>query len=207
MLARGESNFTGSPKNRTHNINVGSKKFNGILVKPGEEFSFNKLLGPVDASSGYLPELVIKKGTLVPEYGGGLCQVSTTLFRAAVLAGLPILERHPHALPVHYYNPQGFDATIYPGVSDLRFKNDTPGYILIQSEITGSQMNFEIYGTNDGRKVTLDGPNQYDIKPNGSLKAILTRTILYPDGTEKKDVFQSSYKAPGSFPVVTNPLE
>ncbi|MBI2062702.1 MAG: VanW family protein [Candidatus Yanofskybacteria bacterium] len=207
LLARGESNFAGSPKSRVHNITVGSKKFTGIVVKSGEEFSFNKLLGSVDASSGYLPELVIKKGALIPEYGGGLCQVSTTLFRAATLAGLSILERHPHSLPVRYYNPQGFDATIYPGVSDLRFKNDTPGYILIQAEVVGDQMNFEIYGTNDGRKTTIDGPNQYDIKSNGSLKTTLTRTVLYPDGSEKKDVFESSYKAPGSFPVVRNPLE
>lgn len=207
LLARGESNFGGSPKFRIHNINAGAKKISGILIKPGEEFSFNSFLGPVDASTGYLPELVIKKGAVTPEYGGGLCQVSTTLFRAAVLAGLPILERHPHSIPVHYYNPQGFDATIYPGVSDLRFKNDTPAYILIQPEINGSQINFQIYGTDDGRKVILDGPNQYDIKPNGSLKTTLNRTIVYPDGGEKKDIFQSSYSAPGSFPVVRNPLE
>ena len=207
LLARGESDFSGSSKSRVHNISVGSKKFTGILVKPGENFSFNKFLDNVDASSGYLPELVIKNGTLIPEYGGGLCQVSTTLFRAVALAGLPILERHPHSLPVRYYNPQGFDATIYPGVSDLKFKNDTPAYILIQSEIIGSKIYFEIYGTDDSRKITLDGPRQYDIKPSGALKAELTRTVIYPDGTEKKDVFQSSYKAPGSFPTIRNPLE
>ncbi|MBI2064049.1 MAG: VanW family protein [Candidatus Yanofskybacteria bacterium] len=207
LLARGESDFSGSPKFRVHNIATGSEKFTGILLKPGEEFSFNKFLGSVDASSGYLPELVIKNGTLIPEYGGGLCQVSTTLFRAAALAGLPILERHPHSIPVRYYNPQGFDATIYPGVSDLRFKNDTPAYVLIQSKIANSKIYFEIYGTDDGRKTTLEGPRQYDIKSNGALKAELKRIVIYPDGAEKKDVFQSSYKAPGSFQVVRNPLE
>lgn len=207
LLARGESDFTGSPKFRVHNITVGSKKFTGILVKPGEEFSFNRFLGSIDASSGYLPELVIKKGALIPEYGGGLCQVSTTLFRAIALAGLPILERHPHSLPVRYYNPQGFDATIYPGISDLRLKNDMSTYILIQSRIIGSKIYFEIYGTDDGRKVTLNGPRQYDIKPSGALKAELARMVIYPDGTEKKDIFQSSYKAPSSFPTIRNPLE
>jgi len=207
LLARGESDFDGSPKNRTHNITVGAKQFNGIILSPGEEFSFNKLLGAVDASTGYLPELVIKAGKLIPEYGGGLCQVSTTIFRAANEAGLPILERRPHALPVRYYNPQGYDATIYPGVTDLRFKNDTLAHILIQSKIVGSKLYFEIYGTKDGRQVTVDGPRQYDIHKNGALKAELIRTVVYPDGQTKKDIFKSSYKAPGLFPTVRNPLE
>ncbi|MDO8591847.1 MAG: VanW family protein [bacterium] len=207
LLARGESDFGGSPKNRTHNIIVGAKQFNGIILAPSEEFSFNKLLGAVDASTGYLPELVIKGGKLIPEYGGGLCQVSTTIFRAANVAGLPILERHPHALPVRYYNPQGYDATIYPGVSDFRFKNDTLAHILIQSKIVGSKLYFEIYGTKDGRQVTIDGPRSYDIQKSGALKAELFRTVTYPDGQIKKDIFKSSYKAPGLFPTVRNPLE
>lgn len=207
LLARGESDFGGSTKSRTHNLTVGARKFNGIILAPGEEFSFNKLLGDVDASTGYLPELVIKSGKLLPEYGGGLCQVSTTLFRAAVEAGLPIIERHAHSLPVRYYNPQGYDATIYPGVSDLRFKNDTPTHVLIQSKIVGSKLYFEIYGTKDGRKIVIDGPHQYDVQTNGALKAYLNRTVIYSDGQEKKDVFRSSYKSPSLFPTVRNPLE
>lgn len=207
LLGRGESNFAGSPNSRIHNIGVGSKIFNGILLEPKQEFSFNQSLGPIDASSGYLPELVIKNDKLIPEYGGGLCQVSTTIFRAAMAAGLAILERHPHSLPVRYYNPQGFDATIYPGVSDFRFKNDTPAYILIQSKVVDSKLYFEIYGTNDNRKVAIDGPRQYDIKSDGSLKAVLSRTITYMDGTEKKDVFYSSYKSPSAFVTIKNPLE
>ena len=207
LLARGESDFSGSPKFRTQNINIGSRKFNGIILAPEENFSFNQLLGEVTASTGFVPELVIKSGKLIPEYGGGLCQVSTTLFRAAVEAGLPILERRPHSLPVRYYNPQGFDATIYPGVVDLKFKNDTLAYILIQSKIVGSKLYFEIYGTKDGRQVTINGPRQYDVQPNGALKAELIRTVTYPDGQEKKDVFKSSYKSPSLFPTIRNPLE
>lgn len=207
LLASGESDFSGSPKSRVHNITVGSKKFTGTLIAPGNEFSFNQTLGQVDASTGYLPEMVIKKGTITPEYGGGLCQVSTTLFRAVAFAGLPVLERHPHSLAVRYYNPQGFDATIYPGVSDFRFRNDTLAYILIQSKIVSSKLYFEIYGTKDGRKVALEGPRQYDIQPSGALKAELVRTVIYPDGTEKKDVFWSSYKPVSAAPVVRNPLE
>lgn len=207
LLGRGESDFAGSPSSRIHNISVGSEIFNGMLLKPGQEFSFNQLLGPVDASGGYLPELVIKNGKIMPEFGGGLCQVSTTIFRAATAAGLAILERHPHSLPVHYYNPQGFDATVYPGVSDFRFKNDTPAHILIQSKVVGSKLYFEIYGTLDGRKTAIDGPHQYDIKSNGALRAVLTRTITYADETEKKDVFYSSYQSPSASPTVRNPLE
>jgi vancomycin resistance protein YoaR len=176
-------------------------------LKPGQEFSFNQTLGAVDASGGYLPELVIKSGKIIPEYGGGLCQVSTTVFRAAVAAGLAILERHPHSIPVRYYNPQGFDATVYPGVSDFRFKNDTSAYILLQSKIVGSKLYFEIYGTSDGRKVAIDGPRQYDVKSNGALKAVLTRTVTYADGTEKKDVFYSSYQSSSAFVTIRNPLE
>lgn len=207
LLGRGESDFTGSPKHRAHNINIGAGVFTGIILKPGEQFSFNTSLGPVDASTGYLPELVIKEGKLIPEYGGGLCQVSTTLFRAAVYAGLPIKERRPHSLPVRYYNPQGFDATIYPGVSDLKFTNDTPAHILIQAKVVGSKLYFEIYGTSDNRHTIVDGPRQYDVQANGALKALLNRTVIYADGTEKKDEFRSSYKSPSLFPTVRDPFE
>jgi vancomycin resistance protein YoaR len=112
LIGEGVSNFRGSPKNRIHNVTVGASKFNGVLIKPGEEFSFIKTLGPVDASTGYLPELVIKTDKTVPEFGGGMCQVSTTMFRAALNSGLKITARTNHAYPVQYYAPQGLDATV-----------------------------------------------------------------------------------------------
>jgi vancomycin resistance protein YoaR len=207
LLGKGESNFAGSPAARTNNIKVGAKTFNGLLLKSGEELSFNNLLGTVDDTTGYQPELVIKNNKLIPEFGGGICQVSTTLFRAAMDAGLPILERRSHSLPVKYYNPQGYDAAVYIGSVDLKFKNDTEGTVLIQSKIVGTKLYFEIYGTEDGRKVAINGPSQYDIKPDGSMKAVISRTVTYPDGTEKKDTFRSVYKSPGLFPTVRNPLE
>lgn len=205
LLGRGESNFTGSSDNRIYNIIIGSGKMNGIIVKPGEEFSFNKHLGNVSEAEGYRAELVIKKGLLVPEAGGGLCQVSTTLFRSAVYAGLPITQRKPHQFPVHYYNPQGFDATIYPGIVDLKFVNNTPAYILIQSRIIGKKLFFDIYGSSDGRKVTVDGPYQYDQKPNGSMKAYFTRKIETEDGNMSEEKFESIYNPPP--PREKNPLE
>ena len=205
LVASGESNFAGSSQARTHNLRLGASKFNGLIVKPGEEFSFNDVLGKVDETGGYLAELVIKNGELIPEYGGGLCQVSTTMFRAAINAGLPILERRPHSFPVKYYNPQGFDATIYPGVVDLKFRNDTPAHLLIQTKISGTKLIFEIYGSNDGRVVALDGPHQYDQKPNGSMKAYFVRKMVLNDGTETEERFDSNYKPP--MPLAKNPLE
>ena len=207
LLGKGESNFSGSSLARIHNIETGSKNFDGIILKPGEEFSFNELIGPIEASNGYQYELVIKNQKLIPEYGGGLCQVSTTIFRAAMMAGLPILERHPHSLPVRYYSPQGFDATIYPGISDLRFKNDTLGHMLIQAEVTSSSLHFEIYGSADGRKVSIDGPHAYDVQPDGSMKAWLKRIVTSADGVQQKDVFYSNYKSPSLFARIRNPLE
>lgn len=205
LLAVGESDFSGSHNARIHNIKVGTTKFNGSIIKPGEEFSFNNILGEVDEKTGYLPELVIKGGKTIPEFGGGLCQLSTTVFRAAILAGLPILERRPHSFPVKYYNPQGFDATIYPGVSDLKFINDTKGHILLQTKVEGTKLFVEFYGTSDGRQVSMDGPHQYDQKTNGAMKAYFVRTITRTNGDKKDDRFDSNYKPP--FAQARNPLE
>lgn len=207
LLATGESNFSGSPKNRKHNIAVGAGKFHGILIGPGDEFSFVEVLGNVGPKEGYLPELVIKNGATIPEYGGGLCQVSTTAFRAAVKAGLEITERKNHAYPVKYYDPQGADATIYPPHPDLRFRNNTPAYILIQTRVEGNNLYFDFYGSSDGRKVELVGPVVYDKKSDGSMKAVWTQKVFNKDGNlqfEKK--FYSVYKSPALYPH-KNPLE
>lgn len=205
LLARGESNFIGSHKARIHNIETGAAKFNGTIIKPGEEFSFNNILGMVDDKTGYQYELVIKNGKTIPEYGGGLCQLSTTVFRAAILAGLPITERRPHAYPVKYYNPQGFDATIYPGVSDLKFINNTGGHMLMQIKIEDTKLMVELYGSSDGRQVTLDGPHQYSQKTSGAMKAYFIRTITYANGEKGDERFDSNYQAP--FPLARNPLQ
>ncbi|OGZ34613.1 MAG: hypothetical protein A2V60_00535 [Candidatus Portnoybacteria bacterium RIFCSPHIGHO2_01_FULL_39_19] len=208
FLATGVSNFSGSPKSRMHNIKIGAAKFNGVLIRPNEEFSFNTTLGEVGPEQGYEPELVIKKNKTIPEYGGGLCQVSTTMFRAAINAGFKIIERYPHAFPVKYYNPQGFDATIYPPSPDLRFINNTPAHILIQTKIVGYELFFELFGTNDGRRVAIDGPYQYEIKEDGSMKAKITQKVYDKDNNIIIDkTFYSNYKSPALYPVERNPLE
>ena len=212
LIGEGTSNFGGSPASRVHNINVGALKMDNILLSPGASFSFVDQLGDVDASTGYKPELVIKDGKIIPEYGGGLCQVSTTMFRAAIYAGLRIDERRPHSIPVRYYNPQGFDATIYPGSADLKFTNDTLAPILIQSRVEGSIITFSVFGSPDGRTVKVDGPYTYESNPDGSLKTVFYRTITYPpppkgSGETSKETYSSAYKSPALFQVIKNPLE
>lgn len=199
LIATGESNFRGSPSNRRHNIKVGVEKVNGILVAPGQEFSFNENLGPVEEGYGFLPELVIKKSGTVPELGGGLCQVSSTVFRAAIHAGLPITQRRNHAYAVQYYAPQGTDATIYPGIIDLKFINDTPGYILLWAHFKEKDgLVYEIYGTRDDREVKVMPAVQYDRKSDGSMKATWEREVT-KNGQTKKDVFKSVYQPPALF--------
>jgi vancomycin resistance protein YoaR len=199
LVARGTSNFKGSPKNRRHNIKIGVEKFQGLIIKKGEEFSFNKYLGPVEAEQGFLPELVIKASGTIPELGGGLCQVSSTTFRAAMEAGLKITQRKNHAYAVQYYAPQGTDATIYPGVVDLKFVNDTPGDILVWPHFVGNDdLIFDFYGTKDNRQVTLSKPRQYDRKSDGSMKAEWIQTVT-KDGVTSTSTFKSVYQPPALF--------
>jgi len=163
LVGSGTTSFAKSPSNRIHNINVGVKTISGALVKPGETFSTLKRLGKVDASTGYLPELVIKENKTVPEYGGGLCQVSTTLFRAALNTGVKITKRQNHKYRVSYYEPPvGMDATIYDPAPDFQFINNFGSYIFIQGRVSGTKITFEFYGTKDGRSIEIGTPEMFD---------------------------------------------
>lgn len=201
LVARGESDFAGSPKNRRHNIRVGAEKYQGLLIPPGAEFAFNTNLGPVDKEHGFLPELVILHNVTTPQFGGGLCQVSTTMFRAAVHGGFPVTARRNHAYAVSYYGKPGFDATIYPPNPDLRFVNDTAGHLLVQMKMDGTKLAFELWGTPDGRKVEVQGPFTYDRKASGAVKARLVRTVT-KGGQTTQDEWLSNYKSPKLFPKV-----
>ena len=193
-IGHGESNFRGSPKNRIHNIHVATSKFEGVVVPPGETFSFIKNLGEVNGDTGYKEELVIKNHKTIPEFGGGVCQVSTTLFRAAVNTGLKITERRNHAYPVQYYSPQGTDATVYIPKPDLQFINDTPGYILIQPYFNGTILSFDIFGTSDGRQVETEGPTLLKRTPDGGRKYVWWQIIKDKDGNQiAKNGFWSFY--------------
>jgi len=170
LLGRGESTFRGSISSRIHNINLASSKFNGTLVPPGEIFSFNSALGDVSEYTGYKQAYIIKDGKTVLGDGGGVCQVSTTFFRAILNAGLPVIERRAHSYRVSYYEQDsapGIDATVYSPTTDLKFKNDTENHLLIQARISAarSQLIFEIYGTSDSRIAEISEPIVSDVSP------------------------------------------
>lgn len=161
LIGQGISHFAGSIENRIYNIALAASRLNGVLVPPGETFSFNQTAGDISAETGYKPAYVIKSGRTVLDDGGGVCQVSTTVFRAALNAGLPILQRTAHAYRVAYYEqgfPPGLDATVFAPYVDLKFKNDTQSYILIQSYTQGTTLYVDLYGTGDGRVSTLTKP-------------------------------------------------
>lgn len=221
VVSIGHTSYYGSPQNRMFNINVGINKFNGLVIPQGEIFSFNTHLGPVDGQHGFLKELVIKPEGTIPEFGGGLCQVSTTVYRGALYAGLPIVERSPHSYAVSYYSQiggHGIDATIYPGAKDFRFKNDTPGALLLQAYTEGAEAYFIFYGTKDGREVKLEGPIisnrnsipgtntvETDTLPPGTKKqvekahvgfsTVWYRYVTLPGGLTQKETVSSIYKA------------
>ncbi|HBH46655.1 MAG: hypothetical protein A2445_02600 [Candidatus Jacksonbacteria bacterium RIFOXYC2_FULL_44_29] len=217
IVGIGKSNFAGSPANRRHNIAVGAAALNGLLVPPGEEFSLAAALGAIDGQNGYLPELVIKGNRTIPEYGGGLCQIGTTLFRGALQSGLEITERRSHSYRVVYYEPAGTDCTIYPPHPDCRFRNNMSTHILIQTTIKGNEVFFEFWGTKDGRQVTISDPKIYNITKPPAKKFIETTDIapgitkctesahngadtqfdyavVYADGTKKEETFYSHYR-------------
>lgn len=196
-LAIGDSTYRGSISSRVHNVGVASSKFNGVLVEPGEVFSFNEVLGDVSEFTGYKQAYIIKDGKTVLGDGGGVCQVSTTLFRAILKAGLPVVERRAHSYRVGYYEQDslpGFDATIYSPITDLKFENDTPGHLLIQTiyEPSRSYLAFEIYGTDDGRIATTTNPIVTDVTPPPEDKYIDDPSL--PQGQIK----QIDYKAWGA---------
>ncbi len=167
-LGEGTSYFRGSAVSRLHNIQLASSRLNGLLIKPGEIFSFNQALGEISNLTGYQKAYVIKNGRTVLGDGGGVCQVSTTFFRAALNAGLPIVERQAHAYRVYYYeqkSPVGLDATVFTPSPDLKIKNDTPAHILIQSTFSAKEdkLTFSFYGTSDNRHVVLSNFRLWDI--------------------------------------------
>lgn len=201
-LARGESNFAGSPNNRVHNIHVATKRFDGLVVMPDEEFSFNNYLGSVDASNGYLPELVIKENVTTPEYGGGICQVSTTAFRAAMESGMNITYRRNHSYPVAYYGTPGYDATVYSPSPDLKFINDTGSPVYLETKILGTKLIFDVWGTKNNREVRINGPFVTSRRPDGSITAAVAQFVKQNGQTIREKNFVSNYQSPDKFPEV-----
>jgi vancomycin resistance protein YoaR len=204
LVGSGKSDFTGSSSTRIHNIKTAAKRFDGLVLKPKDEFSFTTILGEVDESTGYKEELVIKKNQTVPEFGGGICQISTTMFRVALNSGMEITERHNHSYPVHYYDPPGTDATVYVPQPDLKFKNNTNGYLLIQTDIDEENKKFYIdfYSKEDLFDVEIIGPEIIERTSEGKLRTTL-KQIVKDKKTGKEifqNVFNSFYDNPANYP-------
>ncbi len=186
VVTIGDSVFAKSPVNRRHNIGVGVARFNGHLIPQGSAFSFDETLGPVNERTGYRKELVIQGEATIPDYGGGLCQVSTTAYRGPWEYGLPILKRKNHSYAVSYYSPQGTDATVYPPNVDMKFRNDTPGALLIQTFVdTHDRAFFIYYGTKDDRTAEVFGPYITDRK-SAPLGEKISYTTEIPVGEKRK---------------------
>lgn len=189
LVGRGSSRYRGSISSRVYNLALAASRFNGVLVAPGETFSFNNVLGDVSLDTGYKKAYIIKDGKTVLDDGGGVCQVSTTLFRAVLDAGLPVIERRAHAYRVGYYEQDsavGFDATVYSPTTDFKFKNNTPGHLLIQTyaNTAASSLIFEIYGTSDGRTATTTKPIVTDVSP--PPEDLYVDDPALPEGTIKQ---------------------
>lgn len=195
LIGSGTSLFQHSIASRVYNVNLAATRINGTLVAPGDTFSFAKAVGDVSSLTGYQQAYVIQNGKTVLGDGGGVCQVSTTLFRAALNAGMPIVERHGHAYRVGYYeedSPPGIDATVYVPSVDFKFKNDTSHYILVQAivDLNDLRLTFDLYGTSDGRKVSMTTPVVSGISP--PLPTVYTDDPTLPVGTLKQVDFAAS---------------
>ncbi len=194
LVSIGKSDFTGSAAYRIHNIGVGMQLLNGLLIAPGEEFSFNKNIGQINAANGFVEGAAIIQNRTQQEFGGGICQDSTTLFRAAFWAGLPITERWGHSFYISWYdkyalgprgNGPGLDATIFTGGPDLKFINDTGAWLLIQawSNPKTGVAQIELYGTKPNRTVDLTH-KVYDHTPAPS-EPVFVADPKVPRGTIK----------------------
>ncbi len=221
LIGEGVSNFDHSIPNRIYNVQLAASRINGSLIGPGQTFSFVNTVGDISGASGYKQAYVIKEGRTVLDDGGGVCQVSTTLFRAVLNSGLPVVERTAHAYRVGYYEegfPPGIDATIFSPTVDFKFKNDTQNSILIQTRIEGLTLYVDFYGTSDGRVAVVSNPvvtNQTppppDLRqddptlPKGTVKqvdfsawganVVFSRTVTRNGQVIINDTYHSNYKA------------
>lgn len=222
LISKATTYFKGSPPGRVKNIKISASKFHGVVIPPGEVFSFNEYLGEVSAEEGYEEAYIIQGNRTAVGIGGGICQVSTTAFRAAFWGGFPIVERWAHGYRVSWYEINsipGFDATIYSPLVDFKFRNDTEQYILIETEVDekAGTVTFFIYGTKPDREVELEGPivtNEtppkepvYEVDPSlppGTIKQIdwankgadvtIYRIIKQNGQVVKRERFDSHYQ-------------
>lgn len=203
------SYFYGSSTERIQNIQAAAARFHGVFVAPGETFSMGETMGDVSLENGFAEALIIFGGRTIKGVGGGVCQVSTTLFRTAFFAGFPIVERYSHAYRVSYYemtasgsvDPRfaGLDATVYFPLVDFKFKNDSPYWILMETyvNVNARTLTWKFYSTKDGRSVTWD--------TTGPVNVVSAPPPLYEENLElkKNEMKQVDWAANGADVTVT----
>jgi vancomycin resistance protein YoaR len=193
--------FYGSSSGRVQNIKTASSAFHGLLIPPGGTLSMADVLGDISLDTGYAEALIIYGDRTISGVGGGVCQVSTTLFRAVFFGGYEIVERHPHAYRVGYYEQgpgspgPGLDATVFVPLVDFKFRNDTPYWLLMETYIYGNQLLWKFYSTSDGRSVSWSSKTSNEVDAPKPLYK-LNRDL--PDGKIK----QIDYEADGMDVVV-----
>ncbi|HNN44347.1 MAG TPA: VanW family protein, partial [Nitrospira sp.] len=201
--------FYGSSEARIQNITAAAEKYHGLLVAPGETFSMGSVLGDVSLENGFAEALIIYGGRTIKGVGGGVCQVSTTLFRTVFMAGFPVVERYSHAYRVSYYEMDaggsvdtqfaGMDATVYFPLVDFKFQNDTPYWILMETYVNvgARTITWKLYSTSDGRSVTWEttGPTNKVDPPEPVFEE--------NSDLDEGEIKQVDYAAEGADVVVT----
>ncbi|MFB0538096.1 MAG: VanW family protein [Anaerolineae bacterium] len=187
LVSEATTYFKGSSSGRMHNIHVAASRFHGLVIPPEGIFSFNEHLGEVSAATGYEESIIIWGNRSAVGIGGGVCQVSTTAFRAAFWGGYPVTERWAHGYRVGWYEPPvGMDATVYSPQVDFKFVNDTPHYLLIETEtdLKAGTVTFRFYGTKTGRTVEIEGPFEANVVSHGP--DVYREDPTLPEGTTEQ---------------------
>ncbi|MDP2777605.1 MAG: VanW family protein, partial [Anaerolineales bacterium] len=199
--------FYGSSAARIQNITAAAERYHGLLVAPGETFSMGSVLDDISLDNGFAEALIIYGGRTIKGVGGGVCQVSTTLFRTVFFAGFPVVERYSHAYRVSYYektiggaidpNLAGLDATVYFPLVDFKFQNDTPYWLLMETYVNASSITWKFYSTSDGRSVTWETTGPSNVVP--------PPPPLFEENPELKtnQISQVDYAAQGADVTVT----
>lgn len=209
LVSSHTSYFRGSGSSRVQNIQTASARFHGVMIPPGETFSMAEVLGDVSLDNGYSEALIIFGGRTIKGVGGGVCQVSTTLFRTVFFGGYPIVERYPHAYRVGYYEQTssggydpdlaGLDATVFVPVVDFKFRNDTPHWLLMETYVnpSASTLTWKFYSTPDGRSMTYQS--------TGPENVIEPPEPLYEENPElaRGEIKQVDWEAQGADVRVT----
>lgn len=209
LVATQTTYFYGSSEARIQNIVTASAQYHGLLIAPGETFSMGSVLGDVSLENGYAEALIIYGGRTIKGVGGGVCQVSTTLFRTVFFAGFPIVERYSHAYRVPYYEMDasghvdgqfaGMDATVYFPLVDFKFQNDTPHWMLMETyvDVGARTLTWKIYSTSDGRSVTWE--------TTGPQNVVAPPETVFEENPEldANEIKQVDYAAEGADVTVT----